>query len=181
MAMAETAEAAPKRSLKPLLISGVLALVLGGGGYYAASHGLIPGLGSGEPATEEGPDLPPMAFVVVPPLIVSLGEADEQRHLRFVSQLEVTPDKQEQVQTLLPRIAVEGGVLAGAPVVVRPIEGEGGRTIGLAWRHRSPRAAEFRALGPALAQAMRAPDGAPPRRRAAASRARREGTGSRKA
>ena len=43
MAMAETAEAAPKRSLKPLLISGVLALVLGGGGYYAASHGLIPG------------------------------------------------------------------------------------------------------------------------------------------
>lgn len=105
MAMAETAEAAPKRSLKPLLISGVLALVLGGGGYYAASHGLIPDLGSGEPATEEGPDLPPMAFVVVPPLIVSLGEADEQRHLRFVSQLEVTPDKQEQVQTLLPRIA----------------------------------------------------------------------------
>ena len=83
--------------------------------------------------------------------------------------------------TLPPRIAVEGGVLAGAPVVVRPIEGEGGRTIGLAWRHRSPRAAEFRALGPALAQAMRAPDGAPPRRRAAASRARREGTGSRKA
>ena len=105
MAMAETAEAAPKRSRKPLLISGVLALVLGGGGYYAASHGLIPGLGSGEPATEEGPDLPPMSFVVVPPLIVSLGEADEQRHLRFVSQLEVTPDKQEQVQTLLPRIA----------------------------------------------------------------------------
>ncbi len=59
--------------------------------------------------------------------------------------------------TLLPRIAVEGGVLAGAPVVVRPLEIELGRRLGLAWRGRSPRAAEFRGLAPAIAEAVRAP------------------------
>jgi len=58
--------------------------------------------------------------------------------------------------TLLPRIAVEGGVLSGANVVVRPIEGEGGRTIGLAWRQRSPRAAEFRGLATTFARVIEA-------------------------
>lgn len=105
MAMAESADAKPKRSLKPLLISLVLALLLGGGGYFAASQGLIPGLGSEDHAEEEAPGLPPMAFVSVPPLIVSLGESGEQRHLRFVSQLEVAPAHSEEVTTLLPRIA----------------------------------------------------------------------------
>jgi LysR family hydrogen peroxide-inducible transcriptional activator len=58
--------------------------------------------------------------------------------------------------TLLPRLAVEGGVLAGAAVELRPVEGEAGRMLGLAWRPRSPRAAEFRGLAPAIAEAMRA-------------------------
>ncbi len=62
--------------------------------------------------------------------------------------------------TLLPRIAVEAGVLAGAPVAVRPVEaatpGEAppGRMLALAWRPRSPRAAEFRGLAPAIAEAV---------------------------
>src|SRR3954452_21502925 len=49
--------------------------------------------------------------------------------------------------TLVPRLAVEGGVLAGAAVEVRPLEGEEGaeaapgRSLALAWRARSPRAA----------------------------------------
>ncbi len=105
MAMAESADAKPKRSLKPLLISAFLSLMLGGGGYYAASHGLIPGLVSKDHAEEAGPDLPPIAFVSIPPLIVALGDAGEQRHLRFVAQLEVTPARREAVETLLPRIA----------------------------------------------------------------------------
>jgi flagellar FliL protein len=104
MAMAESADAKPKRSKKPLLISVVLSLILGGGGYYAASQGLIPGLGE-KHAEETGPKLPPMAFVSIPPVIVSLGDAGEQRHLRFVAQLEVTPAKREAVETLLPRIS----------------------------------------------------------------------------
>ena len=65
---------------------------------------------------------------------------------------------------LLPRLAVEGGVLAGTELVVRPLAAASGdgmgappaRTLALAWRPRSPRAAEFRALAPAIAAGMAA-------------------------
>jgi LysR family hydrogen peroxide-inducible transcriptional activator len=58
--------------------------------------------------------------------------------------------------TLLPKLALDGGVLAGAPVEVRALEGTAtpGRTLALAWRPRSPRAAEFRGLAPAVAAAI---------------------------
>lgn len=58
---------------------------------------------------------------------------------------------------LLPRLAVEGGVLAGTALEVRPLAAAGAapaRTLALAWRPRSPRAAEFRALAPAIAAGM---------------------------
>lgn len=59
--------------------------------------------------------------------------------------------------TLLPRVAIAGGVTAGAEVTVRPLAGGTfGRRIGLAWRARSPRAAEFRALAPSVAAALAA-------------------------
>jgi LysR family hydrogen peroxide-inducible transcriptional activator len=63
--------------------------------------------------------------------------------------------------TLVPQLAIDGGVLAGVPVEVRPLEapvaGEAvpGRTLALAWRGRSPRGPEFRALAPAIAGAVR--------------------------
>lgn len=59
--------------------------------------------------------------------------------------------------TLLPRLAVEGGVLGGTGLVVRPMvadaagEAMPARTLALAWRPRSPRAAEFRSLAPSIA------------------------------
>lgn len=59
--------------------------------------------------------------------------------------------------TLLPRLAVDGGVLGGTGLVVRPMvadaagEATPARTLALAWRPRSPRAVEFRALAPAIA------------------------------
>lgn len=56
--------------------------------------------------------------------------------------------------TLLPKLAVAGGVLAGTGLVTRPIEASMGRRIGLAWRARSPRAEEFQALAPTIAAAM---------------------------
>ncbi|MBL6456015.1 LysR family transcriptional regulator [Belnapia sp. T6] len=60
--------------------------------------------------------------------------------------------------TLLPQLALAGGVLSGAAVEVRPLEPEGGappsRSLALAWRARSPRAAEFRGLAPAIAATM---------------------------
>lgn len=54
--------------------------------------------------------------------------------------------------TLLPRMAVEAGVAAGAEIELRPLSGGGAwRTIGLAWRPSSPRAEEYRALAPLIA------------------------------
>ncbi len=57
--------------------------------------------------------------------------------------------------TLLPRIAVEGGVTAGAEVALRPLAGRGAfRTLGLAWRPGTPREGDYRALGHALSEVM---------------------------
>jgi len=62
--------------------------------------------------------------------------------------------------TLAPRLAIEAGVLAGAAVAARPLAPAAGsvppgRSLALAWRARSPRAAEFRALAPAIAATLR--------------------------
>jgi len=57
--------------------------------------------------------------------------------------------------TLLPKMAVDSGALAGSGLVVRPLADSGAkRGIGLAWRAASARAAEFHALGRALAEGM---------------------------
>lgn len=57
--------------------------------------------------------------------------------------------------TLVPRLAVQGGLLAGTELVARPLAGDvPGRTLALAWRPRSPRAAEFRSLAPAIAAVL---------------------------
>jgi len=56
--------------------------------------------------------------------------------------------------TLLPRLAIEGGVLAGASVVLKPLNAPQGRELGLAWRARSPRAEEFRDMAPTIARAI---------------------------
>ena len=54
--------------------------------------------------------------------------------------------------TLLPRSAVRAGVTEGTGVVLRRLAGAGAwRTLGLAWRPGSARAAQYRALAPVLA------------------------------
>ncbi|MFH1340766.1 MAG: hydrogen peroxide-inducible genes activator [Pseudomonadota bacterium] len=50
--------------------------------------------------------------------------------------------------TLLPDLAISGGILHGSAVVVRPLAGDANaRQIGLAWRKQSARADAFRQLG----------------------------------
>ena len=50
--------------------------------------------------------------------------------------------------TLLPKMAVDGGILDGTDVEIRPLGGEAPhRMIGLVWRRHSPRQEEFRLLG----------------------------------
>jgi len=53
--------------------------------------------------------------------------------------------------TLLPSLAVEGGLLQGSDVVTHPLAYAGGqRTIGLCWRQGHARSDDFRAFGQAI-------------------------------
>jgi LysR family hydrogen peroxide-inducible transcriptional activator len=58
--------------------------------------------------------------------------------------------------TLLPRIAVDAGVTEGTSLITRPVAAAGAwRTLGLAWRPNAPRAADYRALAPHIAETCR--------------------------
>lgn len=93
-----------KRSRKPLLIGLVLALLLGGGGFYATWSGLLLGAGDhGSTAAEPGP-LKGIAFVPLETMVVSLGPDSGSRHLRFTAQVEVVAAAVSDVTLLKPRI-----------------------------------------------------------------------------
>jgi LysR family hydrogen peroxide-inducible transcriptional activator len=50
--------------------------------------------------------------------------------------------------TFLPDLAINGGILQGSDVLVRPLSDDANaRTIGMCWRRQSPRAEAFRELG----------------------------------
>ncbi|WP_128514936.1 flagellar basal body-associated FliL family protein [Tabrizicola thermarum] len=106
MAEAAVDEAPKKRSKKPLLLGLVLALVLGGGGFYATFAGLIlGGHDGGNPNAESIPGpLTGIAFVPLDTIVVSLGRNSGSEHLRFTAQLEVVDSAAKDVTTLTPRI-----------------------------------------------------------------------------
>lgn len=56
-------------------------------------------------------------------------------------------------QTLVPKLALDAGILAGTGLIARPLTGGASRTVALVWRAGSPRDAEFRLAGEALKQA----------------------------
>ena len=100
-------EPTKKKSKKPLLIGAVLAALLGGGGFYAVYSGLIlapPPPESGPPDEQVAENLPPIAFVALDPLVISLGPDAGSRHLRFRAELEVDPKYEEEVTGLKPRV-----------------------------------------------------------------------------
>ena len=58
--------------------------------------------------------------------------------------------------TLLPKLSVAAGIVAGTGLVLRPMATSGAwRTLGLAWRPNAPRASDYRALAPHLAETCR--------------------------
>ena len=99
-------EAEPKRKSKlPLLIGLVLAILLGGGGFFATYSNMILGGGTHEAeAAQPEVKLPDIAFVPLEPVMISLGAAAENRRLRMVSQLEVANPHVAEVTLLMPRV-----------------------------------------------------------------------------
>ena len=104
-------EDAPKKKSKTGLIIGlVLALALGGGGFFAVYSGMLlaPASDDGHGAEGEAPvlvlDLPPVAYVDLDPLVISLGRAASNKHLRFRASLEVEPNYLKDVEGLKPRV-----------------------------------------------------------------------------
>ena len=106
MAEAETStEDAPKKKSKlPIIIGVVLALLFGGGGFYATWSGLILAPSGTNSAENMPAPLPDISFVPVEPIIISLGPGAKSTHLRFTSQLEVNKPMIAEVTLLLPRI-----------------------------------------------------------------------------
>ena len=108
--MAEAEEpqdaAAKKKSKLPMILGLVLFLALGGGGFYAVYAGLL-FAPVGVMAENTGPTaqaLPDIAFVPVDPVVISLGKATDNRHLRLTAQLEVQKVGKDEVAALMPRI-----------------------------------------------------------------------------
>lgn len=107
--MAETEEEPeekPKKNSKlPLILGVVLALCLGGGGFYATWSGLLPLPGGASTTAQPKPEaLPDLAFVPIDPVVISLAPAARAKHLRFTGQLEVNRAAEPDVTLLLPRI-----------------------------------------------------------------------------
>jgi flagellar FliL protein len=101
------ADEAPKkkRSKLPLLIGLVLALALGGGGFYAVWSGkILAPAGDHDMAMAAPHALPDIAFVQIAPLVISIGGEGSSRHLRFTASLETAAAHAEEVTLLLPRI-----------------------------------------------------------------------------
>lgn len=94
-----------KRSVLPVIIGLVLAVIGGGGGFYLVHSGMLFG---GESATKQQaatvPGLLDTTFVALDPMVVSLGPGSQNRHLRFTAHLEVNKPYTSDVEQLRPRI-----------------------------------------------------------------------------
>ena len=98
-----------KKSKKGLLFGMLLALILGGGGFYAVYSGLVLGSeAAGHSAESDQADksmpLPDVVFVPVQPLVINVGANGAQRFLRFQAQIEVRRSAEQDVLDVMPRI-----------------------------------------------------------------------------
>ena len=105
-----------KGKSKLLLIAGVLALVAGGGGFFAVYSGLLVlpfggGGGGGGHATAAAGEqaqapapFEPGAYIHLEPLILSLGPQSESEHLKITLTLEVGPGREAEVEAVMPRV-----------------------------------------------------------------------------
>ncbi|MFK7939533.1 MAG: flagellar basal body-associated protein FliL [Roseovarius sp.] len=115
-----TGEETPKKASKlPMILGLVLALVGGGGGFYAVQSGLLFGADksadmsdgdmaddtkdTSENASEKAkPSITDVSFVPIDPLVIALGEP--HGHLLFRAQLEVQSAYSDDVTKMMPRV-----------------------------------------------------------------------------
>lgn len=97
---------AKPRSKRSLLIGLVLAVLLGGIGFYATWSGMILGADSGgaDHGESQPESLQGIAFVPLETMVVSLDPTSTSRHLRFSAQVEVVSGAEDDVALLSPRI-----------------------------------------------------------------------------
>lgn len=124
----ETGGRAPGKGVsRTLLISIVLAVLLGGAGFYGVYSGLIPlggdaghgghadTHGGGENGEDGGADddahakwtakrYETPAFVPLEPFVLSLAQTEGSRHLRVSLTIEVAPGAEDDVVAAIPRI-----------------------------------------------------------------------------
>lgn len=101
---AEEGEEPKKGGKLGLLIGLVLALICGGGGFYAVYSGMVLAPTDHEEHAEAPSKVSKMAvFVPIEPMIVSLG-VNASRQLRFRAELEVDPAHESDVAHMMPRI-----------------------------------------------------------------------------
>ncbi|HEY9039543.1 MAG TPA: flagellar basal body-associated FliL family protein [Roseovarius sp.] len=101
-----------KRSKMPMIIGIFLAILGGGGGFYAVQSGLLfapesdAGAVDGTAASQhrEIGSMPDLSYVPIEPLVISLGDGMSGRHLRFRAELEVIPAHRGEVEQMMPRI-----------------------------------------------------------------------------
>jgi len=101
----------PKKASKlPLIIGVLLALIGGGGAFYAVYSGLILGSDAAgasyadEAKTSDISAMPEVAFIPLEPMVISLDSGTFGKHLRFRAQLEVRPNHKGEVEQLIPRV-----------------------------------------------------------------------------
>lgn len=102
---------APRKASKlPLLLGLVLALLGGGGGFFAVQSGMLGGDAASETkeaeaaSKEDSTPAVAVAFVPIDPLVISLPGTGGRDHLRFSAQLEVSPAYVAEVEAIKPRI-----------------------------------------------------------------------------
>lgn len=104
----QTEDAPAKKASKlPLIIGLLVAILGGGGGFFAVSSGMIFGHESSNKSdahVETATDLSGIMFVEVDPLTIMLGTLNNAKHLRFRTELEVNAAHEADVRKLLPRI-----------------------------------------------------------------------------
>lgn len=98
-----------KGSKLPLILGVVLALLGGGGGFFAVQAGLIGGSQDEaevdlEDKADEAEAMPSLAFVPLETLVINLPQTAQAKHLLFTAQLEVEPRYTQEVTDLLPRV-----------------------------------------------------------------------------